>query len=63
MTLLDAFSLLGGVGLFLYGMTVMSAGLKDAAGDNLQAILEKATSNKITAVFVGMVMTILVQSS
>ena len=56
MTLLDAFSLLGGVGLFLYGMTVMSAGLKDAAGDNLQAILEKATSNKITAVFVGMVM-------
>ena len=33
MTLLDAFSLLGGVGLFLYGMTVMSAGLKDAAGD------------------------------
>ena len=37
MTLLDAFSLLGGVGLFLYGMTVMSAGLKDAAGDNLQA--------------------------
>ena len=63
MTLLDAFSLLGGVGLFLYGMTVMSAGLKDAAGDNLQAILEKATSNKITAVFVGMVMTILVQDS
>lgn len=36
MTLLSAFSLLGGVGLFLYGMTVMSDGLKDAAGDNLQ---------------------------
>ncbi len=63
MTLLDAFSLLGGVGLFLYGMTIMSEGLKDAAGDNLQTILEKATSNKFTAIFVGTLMTVLVQSS
>ena len=63
MTLLDAFSLFGGVGLFLYGMTVMSEGLKDAAGDNLQTILEKATSNKFTAIFVGTLMTVLVQSS
>lgn len=63
MTLLSAFSLLGGVGLFLYGMTVMSDGLKDAAGDNLQSILEKATSNKMTAIFVGLAMTVLIQSS
>ncbi len=63
MTLLNAFSLLGGVGLFLYGMTVMSDGLKDAAGDNLQSILEKATSNKMTSIFVGLAMTVLVQSS
>ena len=63
MTLLDAFSLLGGVGLFLYGMTIMSEGLKDAAGDNLQTILEKATSNKFTAIFVGTLMTVLIQSS
>ena len=57
------FSLLGGVGLFLYGMTVMSSGLRNACGDNLQTILEKATSNKLVAVLVGLAVTILVQSS
>ncbi|MBQ9059907.1 MAG: Na/Pi cotransporter family protein [Firmicutes bacterium] len=63
MSLETLFSLLGGVGLFLYGMTVMSSGLRNACGDNLQTILEKATSNKIMAVFVGFAVTILVQSS
>ena len=63
MSLETFFSLLGGVGLFLYGMTVMSSGLRNACGDNLQVILEKATSNKIIAVFVGLAVTILVQSS
>ncbi len=63
MTITTFCSLLGGVGLFLYGMTVMSSGLRNACGDNLQTILEKATSNKIMAVFVGLAVTILVQSS
>ena len=63
MSLETLFSLLGGVGLFLYGMTVMSSGLRNACGDNLQTILEKATSNKFMAVFVGFAVTILVQSS
>lgn len=63
MTLETFFSLLGGVGLFLYGMTVMSSGLRNACGDNLQTILEKATSNRLMAVFVGLAVTILVQSS
>ena len=63
MTIEVFFSLLGGVGLFLYGMTVMSSGLRNACGDNLQTILEKATSNKLMAVFVGFAVTILVQSS
>ena len=63
MTIETFFSLLGGVGLFLYGMTVMSSGLRNACGDNLQTILEKATSNKLMAVFVGFAVTILVQSS
>ena len=57
------FSLLGGIGLFLYGMTVMSSGLRNACGDNLQVILEKATSNKYVAVLVGLAVTVLVQSS
>lgn len=63
MTLFEAFLLLGGVGLFLFGMTVMSSGLKNACGDNLQTILEKATKNRILAVLVGAGLTMLVQSS
>ena len=63
MTLLEFFSLLGGVGLFLFGMTIMSSGLKNACGDNLQNILEKATKNKVIAVIIGVLMTMLIQSS
>lgn len=63
MSLLNFFSLLGGVGLFLYGMTMMSSGLKNACGNNLQIILEKATKNKVIAVFVGLAITMLIQSS
>lgn len=57
------FSLLGGVGLFLFGMTIMSTGLKNASGNNLQAILEKATKNRFLAILVGTGMTMLIQSS
>lgn len=63
MSILEVFSLLGGVGLFLYGMTVMSSGLKNACGDNLQVILEKATTNRIAGVLVGIATTVLIQSS
>lgn len=63
MDLANVLSLLGGVGLFLFGMSIMSSGLKNAAGDNLQHILEKATANKFMAVIVGLAMTVLIQSS
>ena len=63
MSAAEMFSLLGGVGLFLFGMTMMSSGLKNACGDNLQSILEKATKNKFIAVLVGLGMTMLIQSS
>lgn len=63
MELLDIFVLLGGVGLFLYGMTQMSSGLKAAAGDNLRIILQKATSNRIVSVGVGVLVTLMIQSS
>ncbi|KIR01431.1 Sodium-dependent phosphate transporter [Lachnospiraceae bacterium TWA4] len=49
--------------MFLYGMTIMSTGLRNACGDNLQKILEKATNSKIRAVLVGLTVTLLVQSS
>lgn len=63
MTYQDTFSLLGGIGLFLFGMTIMSSGLKNACGNNLQNILEKATTNRGVAILVGTIITVLIQSS
>ena len=63
MTLFEIFSLLGGVGLFLYGMTIMSSGLKNACGENLRVILEHATKNRLVSVLVGIAVTMLIQSS
>ena len=63
MSIYDVFILLGGVGLFLYGMTIMSSGLKNACGDNLKVILGKATKNKVTSILAGIAVTIFVQSS
>ncbi|MCR4797070.1 MAG: Na/Pi cotransporter family protein [Lachnospiraceae bacterium] len=63
MTITQFFTLLGGVGLFLYGMTVMSSGLQNAAGDKLRVLLEKVTSNKFVAVLLGIAVTVLIQSS
>ena len=56
-------SMLGGVGLFLYGMTAMSTGLKNAAGDKLRGILERVTTNRVAAVLIGVLVTVLIQSS
>lgn len=55
--------LVGGVGLFLYGMTLMSSGLQRMAGDKLKIILEKLTSNRIIGTTVGAAVTMIVQSS
>lgn len=63
MTIYEMFALLGGVGLFLFGMSIMSTGLKNAAGDKLKVILEKATTNRLVSVAVGILVTLLIQSS
>ena len=63
MTLTEALSMAGGIGLFLYGMTVMSSGLKSAAGERLRTILEKVTGSRLLAVLIGILITVLVQSS
>ncbi|MBQ5485781.1 MAG: Na/Pi cotransporter family protein, partial [Lachnospiraceae bacterium] len=63
MSITEFFTLLGGVGLFLYGMTVMSSGLQNAAGDKVRTILEHATSNKVFGIILGITVTILIQSS
>ncbi len=63
MSFVGIVSLLGGVGLFLFGMSIMSTGLKNSCGDRLQTILEYATKNKYIAVFMGILTTMLIQSS
>jgi len=59
----NLFSMLGGLALFLYGMTMMSNGLELAAGNKMKAILEKLTSNRFLGVAVGALITALIQSS
>lgn len=57
------FSFMGGLGLFLYGMKIMSEGLQKAAGDRLRKILEKLTTNRFMAFLVGVGVTAVIQSS
>lgn len=60
---LDFLGLLGAVGLFLYGMKVMSEGLQKAAGDRLRNILSAMTRNRFTGTLTGFAITALIQSS
>ena len=60
---LDFLGLLGSVGLFLYGMKVMSEGLQKAAGDRLRTILSAMTRNRFTGTLTGFLITALIQSS
>ncbi len=58
-----AIAILGGVGLFLLGMTVMTDGLKALAGSALRAVLAKAAATPLSGAFWGAGVTLLVQSS
>lgn len=60
---LDFLTLLGAVGLFLYGMTLMSEGLQKAAGNGLRNILGAMTRNRFTGALTGFSITALIQSS
>ena len=61
--LTDILTLLGSLGLFLYGMKVMSDALVGLAGDRMRAIMAAATSNRFFAVFTGFAITAVIQSS
>lgn len=61
--LLDLLTLIGALGLFIYGMKVMSDAIQKVAGTKLREILGAMTSNKYFGVFTGMLITVLVQSS
>jgi phosphate:Na+ symporter len=60
---IDFFTLIGSVGLFLYGMKLMSEGLQKIAGDRLRSILAIMTNNRFSGMITGVLVTALVQSS
>src|SRR5690606_14086960 len=58
-----ALPVLGGLGLFLYGMNTMGTGLEKAAGERLKRLIELLTNNRLMGVIVGAVVTTIIQSS
>ena len=63
MDILQLFTLLGALGMFLYGMNLMSSGLQKAAGERLRGFLSAMTSNPIKGVLTGLGITSIIQSS
>ena len=63
MHITNIISLLGGLGLFLFGMKYMSDGLNQVAGNKMQALLEKLTRNRFKGFLLGVVVTAVIQSS
>ena len=62
-TFYDFLKLMGSLALFLYGMKIMSEGLQKFAGDKLRRILTAMTTNRVTGVLTGVLITALIQSS
>lgn len=63
MSITTIFLLLGGLGLFLFGMKLMSDGLEQVAGARMRSILEFFTKNRFVGMLVGIIFTAIVQSS
>jgi len=59
----QAFYIIGGLGLFLFGMKVMSEGLQLVAGERMRVILRRMTGNRIAGSFTGFLITSIIQSS
>ena len=59
----DFLTLIGSLGLFLYGMKIMSEGLQKFAGNKMRSILTAMTKNRVMGVFTGLLITALIQSS
>ncbi len=57
------FGLLGGLGMFLFGMKIMSEGLQKIAGDRMRKILSALTSNRVIGALIGIAVTAIIQSS
>ena len=63
MSIINIINLLGGLGLFLFGMSYMSKGLSAVAGDKMKELLEKLTRNKFKGFLLGVLVTAVIQSS
>ncbi len=63
MDLMQIFTLLGALGMFLYGMNLMSSGLQKASGNKLRSLLSAMTSNPLKGVLTGLGITSIIQSS
>ena len=63
MSLSIILTMCGGLGLFLYGMGIMSDSIEKVAGARLRGILERLTTNRFTAMLVGVIFTAVIQSS
>ncbi len=63
MTIFDVLNMIGGLCLFLFGMTVMGDGLERRAGNSLKALLAKLTTNKFMGFLTGLGVTAVIQSS
>lgn len=63
MGILQIFTLLGALGMFLYGMNLMSSGLQKVAGERLRGLLSAMTSNPFKGVMTGLGITTVIQSS
>ncbi|MBO4428098.1 MAG: Na/Pi cotransporter family protein [Bacteroidales bacterium] len=61
--ILQIFTLLGSLAMFLYGMSLMSGGLQKMAGNRMRSVMAKMTTNYFTCILTGIVVTAMVQSS
>lgn len=61
--ILDLLNLIGSLGLFLYGMKIMSESLQKVAGDKMRAIISSMTSNRFMGILAGFLVTAVIQSS
>ena len=63
MSFVNIINLLGGLGLFLFGMKYMSEGLNRVAGNKMKDLLEKLTRNRFKGFLLGVLVTAIIQSS
>ena len=63
MNMISVLTLLGGLGIFLFGMNFMGESLKKSAGEKLKTMLDNLTSSPIRGILLGMIVTAIIQSS